>query len=166
MTRLSFKSRLKERCVHIRTALLDAGVMSEADIAEFWPGGAANPDRDVDAWMYTHFNLARFSARAEARQEYADGAHTGRSDQLLNLQMGLPKVLPLVVPLDIDGEIVRVGLVEVDLPCLQTALQRPARPGLPGTVVGIEDRQTATMRQRARGRPGLASAISSRKTLR
>ncbi len=91
----------------IRTALLDARAMSDAEIAEFWPGGASNPERDVEAWLYAHFNLARFSARAEARQEYNEGAHAGRSDQLLNVQMGLPRVLPLAVPLEIDGVVVR-----------------------------------------------------------
>lgn len=94
---------IKQHCTDLRAVLLDTQVMTEAEIAPYWPGGSENPDRDFAAWRYTLFNLARFSARAEARQEYRFGPSEQRSQFLQQVQSGEPLVLPLIQPLRIDG---------------------------------------------------------------
>lgn len=103
MPRPSLVRDLKQRCTDYRAALLDAGIIPADELSAIWPGGADNPRRDGNAWLYTHWNLARFFARQEARQEYTDGAHPGRSDALIALQAGVPRAVPLQVPVEIDG---------------------------------------------------------------
>lgn len=94
---------IKQHCTELRAVLLDTQVMSAAEIAPYWPGGAENPDKDFGAWRYTLFNLARFSARAEARQEYRFGPNEQRSQFLQHVQSGEPLTLVLIHPVTIDG---------------------------------------------------------------
>lgn len=95
---------LKERCASDRTALLEAQLATEDEFQAVWPGTPGNPKRDVHAWLHAFRNCARFFARAEARQEFTHGENAARSDQLLTLQQGEPKVVRLAVPVVIDGD--------------------------------------------------------------
>lgn len=94
--------------------------MPEEELAAIWPGGERNETRGPEAWLYTHWNLARFFARHEARQEYTDGAHAGRSDALLALQGGEPKMVTLSQPMVMDGvEVHEVRLAHKSFPALR-----------------------------------------------
>lgn len=104
MRRPSVLAFVKERCSNFRAALLDAHVVTEEEIRQVWPGGPDNPGRDVFAWLHTYWNIARFMARSEARQEFEAGASPARSDQLLHLQQGTPRTVALLVPLEREGE--------------------------------------------------------------
>ena len=102
MSRFAVVAHLKERCSNYRAVLLETGVCTAEELQAIWPGGADNPARDVTAWLYTYWNIARFMARDEARNEYAAGASSGRSDHLLHLQQGTPRVVALSRPITID----------------------------------------------------------------
>jgi hypothetical protein len=99
----SVKRYLKERCSNYRAALLEAQLVSEAELAAVWPGSPDNRGHDVAAWLHTFWNIARFFARVEARDEYTAGVSESRTDQLLHLQQGTPRVVRLHQPVTIDG---------------------------------------------------------------
>lgn len=103
MSRSSTLAYVKERCLNFRAALLDMHVVSEDELAAIWPGGSSNPGRNVEAWLFAYWNISRFMGREEARQEFTAGASTSRSDQLLNLQQGTPRVVALNLPIEIGG---------------------------------------------------------------
>lgn len=102
MARIAAKAYTKERCTNLRAALLGAQVISATDIAPYWPGGAENPTRDIRAWINCYAQLARFSARSEARQEFTHGEHSGRSAELIALLANTPRRVRLLVPLNIE----------------------------------------------------------------
>lgn len=95
---------IQQHCTALREVLLDTHVITEEEIAPFWPGGARNENkRSFASWRYTLFNLARFSARAEARQEYQSGFSPARSETLLAIQAGEPTVVALATPIVFEG---------------------------------------------------------------
>lgn len=89
----------------MRAALLVAGAISPTEIAEYWPGGKENTGRKLTNWIFCAMQMARFSARAEARQEFTHGDHEGRSAELIALLANTPRRVPLLVPLSLhDGD--------------------------------------------------------------
>jgi hypothetical protein len=99
VARPTIKATVKQRCVTLRTVLTESGAVSADEIAPHWPRGALNPRGDTDAWVRCAMQLARFSARAEARQEFTTGAHESRSAELVALLANTPRDVHLLVPI-------------------------------------------------------------------
>lgn len=63
---------LEERCRLIADTLrfrasTGNAVVTELDLASYWPGGEENKESDVRAWIFCYANYVRFNAQAEDR---------------------------------------------------------------------------------------------------
>lgn len=66
-------SAVRERCQNLKAALQYRASVSPVELAEYWPGGTANPERrGRGPWLYCYASYSRLMGRAEAASASGD----------------------------------------------------------------------------------------------
>lgn len=88
MRRNGSNRELKERCHKIRDTLrfraLAGGVVTENEIAMYWPGGEENPGNDHWAWIFCYASMTRLSDRLRGLAKQKDKSTAIADAQVLD----------------------------------------------------------------------------------
>jgi hypothetical protein len=86
---------LKERCSRLRDSLPATGVVTDAEIAAVWPGGAENPKRNLEAWIRCSEQLHGFAGRIRNKLDDREVSVAERRRAVIEALADKPEGVPL-----------------------------------------------------------------------
>lgn len=100
---------LKEKCAFIRENLLYKKVVTEEDVAAYWPGGEENHGTDLQGWIFCYANYVRFCDRLDSGYAGNTSAADEADRAILEALSDQPVTVELP-PLNGDAEPRRVSV--------------------------------------------------------